>query len=86
MLPGIINISYTTNNMPSASLVAGDINSDGVLSISDYNILIGCYSDLLPAADCDSTRKFNSDLNDDGSVNHLDYNLFLREMSVVFGD
>jgi endoglucanase len=69
------------NNVSPATLVAGDINNDNVLNILDYNILIGCYADLLPAASCTPTQQIASDLDGDGSVNQFDYNLFLRELT-----
>src|SRR3989344_1636249 len=81
-LPGIISISTSTiNQMPDITLRVGDINSDARLSILDYSILIGCFSDLLPAKDCDDTRKFNSDITDDGNVNLDDNSLLFRESS-----
>jgi dockerin type I repeat protein len=70
-----------TNTLPYIALVAGDINGDNQINILDYNILMGCYSDLLPAISCTSANQLLADLNDDGGVNQFDYNLFLRELS-----
>jgi hypothetical protein len=67
-------------------LVTGDANNDNALNILDYNIIVGCYSDLSPASDCNDTNKLASDLNDDGLVNAIDYNLFLREITFQAGD
>lgn len=87
IIPGIHRIvPEQTNTMPAVALVAGDINGDNTLNILDYNILVGCYSDLLPAVDCDATRKLKSDVNDNGDVNQFDYNLFLREITVQTGN
>jgi hypothetical protein len=73
--------------VPPLTLVAGDVNSDNKLSILDYNMLMDCYSDSLPARACsDTNQKFMSDLNDDGMVNQFDYNLLLRELSVQYGE
>jgi Mg-chelatase subunit ChlD len=82
-LPGIQNIaSASANSLPAVHLVTGDINDDNKLNILDYNILIDCYSDNLPAPNCsDPTKKKISDTNDDGLVNQTDYNLFLREIA-----
>lgn len=55
--------------------------SDNQLSILDYNILIGCYSDLSPAVSCTPENKIKSDLNKDGHVNQFDYNLFIRMLN-----
>lgn len=87
-LTGIINIvPSATNTLPNVTLITGDINNDNSLSISDYNVLLDCYSDLLPARNCsDQNKKMSADLSDDGSVNASDYNLFLRELSVVSGN
>jgi hypothetical protein len=67
------------NQIPPVTIVTGDINSDGQINVLDYNVLAGCYSDLLPAKDCNPTNAGLADLTDDGAVNQLDYNLFLRE-------
>lgn len=86
-LLGIINITANANNQaPEVALTSGDVNSDGVLSVLDYNIIRGCFSDIAPAKDCDNQRKFNSDLSDDGKVNEDDYTIFLGESSVQLGD
>ena len=86
LVPGIQTITAgKTNTLPLVTLIAGDINGDNVINIIDYNILIGCYSDLLPATNCSATNKVLSDLNDDGHVNMYDYNLFLRELTNIGG-
>jgi hypothetical protein len=70
-------------------LVAGDINMDNQLSILDYNILMSCLHDPdindFDKTTCNGNRDFikRSDLEDNGVVDKFDYNLFLREFSVV---
>lgn len=82
LIPGIQVITAgTTHNLPQTTLVNGDVNNDNVLNIIDYDILLGCYSDFLPAENCTPDTKLQSDITDDGSVNQFDYNLFLRELS-----
>ncbi len=77
----------TIIEMPEATLVVGDSNGDGTLSILDYNIILDCYSDFLAPKNCaDPAKKLKADLSDDGKVNHDDHTLFLRELSVVTGD
>ncbi len=71
--------------VPQISLVAGDANNDNKISILDYNMLLGCYSDFAPAANCPGSNKAQTDFTDDGSVNQFDLNLFLREVSVQTG-
>ncbi|MBI2621264.1 MAG: hypothetical protein HYW63_01290 [Candidatus Levybacteria bacterium] len=86
-LPGFLNlVKGQTNNAPVAFLIAGDVNNDNSLSILDYNLIMDCYSDLLPAKNCDTTKKDQADLSDDGRVDFDDYNLFLRELSVQRGE
>jgi hypothetical protein len=78
-------VSHLT--IPPLTLTDGDVNTDNRLSVLDYNQLMDCYSDALPAKEChDSRQNFMSDLNDDSKVNQFDYNLFLRELSVQYGD
>ncbi len=87
-LSGVIRtIKGAAIQMPEVTLVVGDSNGDGALSILDYNVILDCYSDLLPPKNCsDPNKKINTDLSDDGKVNQDDYNLFLRELSVISGD
>lgn len=84
LVPGIQTVpagnASQTVNLPTAVLINGDVNNDNTLDILDYNILIGCYSDLTPAVSCTPANKILADLNDDGNVNQFDYNLFLREL------
>jgi hypothetical protein len=87
LVPGIQSLTQgQTTTLPEVVLVAGDINGDNQINILDYNILMGCFSDLLPATDCNTQNNGLSDLNDDGAVNQFDYNLFLRELSNVSGN
>lgn len=86
LVPGIEHlVPNQINQVPSVDLVAGDANNDNQLNILDYNLMIGCYSDLAPAVSCTSDQKLVTDFNDDGSVNQFDYNLFLRELSTQPG-
>jgi hypothetical protein len=86
-IPAIVHIVAGSQvNLPTVTLVAGDSNGDNTINILDYNMLIGCYSDLLPATFCDDAKKLLTDLNDDSNVNQVDYNLFLREITVQNGD
>lgn len=71
-----INISDGQTIDISADLVAGDINNDNQLSILDYNMLIGCFG--LIGQNTDLACK-EADLNDDGTIDQFDYNLWLRE-------
>lgn len=84
---GILTINAgQTNVVPDVTLVTGDFNNDNQLSILDYNALLDCYSDLTLAVACDdAAKKSQADFNDDGFVNQVDYNLFLREIATQPG-
>ncbi len=71
--------------LASLTLVNGDVNNDNQINIVDYNIIVGCYSDLLPPISCTATKKVQADINDDGNVNQFDYNLFIRELTNLGG-
>lgn len=86
LVPGIQTLTDgQTNTLPNVKLVAGDVNGDNQVNIVDYNILIGCYSDLSPAVSCTPTNNLLADINDDGHVNQFDYNLFIRELTNIGG-
>jgi len=87
LVPGILTIiTGQKNTVPDATLVTGDANNDNRLDILDYNLLLGCYSDLAPAISCDANKKTATDFNDDSFVNQFDYNLFLRELATQLGE
>lgn len=100
IVPGIQTIiSGQTNAMPTTTLIAGDVNSDNMLNILDYNAILDCgYGNLNPLPMSDPDSKYNSaecmahpdranvDFNDDGTIDATDYNLFIRELSVQNGE
>jgi hypothetical protein len=80
---GTVRVTKATRTtVPAVILPAGDINNDNKTDILDYNILRGCYSEILPATFCDDTRFLLSDISNDGYVDALDYNLLLREFNL----
>lgn len=84
-IPGIVYVKAGQDTaLRSAALVSGDVNNDNIVNILDYNLLMGCYSDLYPAKSCANSNA--PDLNDDGAVNQFDYNLFLRELTTRGGE
>ncbi len=86
-VPGVQHISaFTQEVMPPITLVAGDFDSNNAINVLDYNFLMGCYSDIMDPAFCDFKKSSIADISDDGHVNQLDYNLFIREISVQHGD
>lgn len=89
LMPGIQTIVAGQHNdtLPAITLVAGDIDNNNALNILDYNALLDCYSDLATASNCEQPgKKEASDINDDGPVNQIDYNLFLREIATQPGE
>lgn len=62
--------------VPLNPINAADVDNNNRVDISDYNDLMNCYRNL-PA--CTSTLRAGSDLNRDGQVNGVDYNLWLIE-------
>ncbi len=98
LVPGIQTITTgQTNIVQQITLIAGDVIGDlnssdasirqsyNTLNILDYNMLMNCYSDFAPAISCTPAQKLLTDLNDNGTVNQFDYNLFLREITVQNG-
>ena len=99
-VPGIQMIKRgSENSVPKIDLVAGDVNSDNILNVIDYNAFLDCgYGEIEPLPIVDPNSVFNSqqcqahkppelvDVDDNGVINSPDYNLFLRELSVQNGD
>lgn len=77
----------TTTRISQITLVLGDINGDNKLDIQDYNILIDCFGANASSQACGNNKDF-ADLDDNGRVDGVDYNLFLRSMAkgVLQGD
>lgn len=85
-VPGVHSLrAGQTLSLPKVSLINGDSNNDNRLDILDHNMLLGCFSDLQSAKFCTPSLKKSTDFTDDGNVNAFDYNLFLRELSVING-
>jgi len=99
LMPGFMTVEPGKKNvMQITELITGDINGDNVINVLDYNILFDCgYGaiDALPIIDPDSNfhkktckshpeNKY-ADLNDNGTIDSTDYNLFIRELSTGFG-
>lgn len=94
-IPGIqvITAGIANPTLPRIDLTAGDINGDNLIDIKDYNILLSCMADPdINNPDggslCNTNAAFKtvSDLDDNGTVDKFDYNLFLGEYSVQNGD
>ncbi|HZQ29703.1 MAG TPA: hypothetical protein VFA93_01325 [Patescibacteria group bacterium] len=83
-LARLSNISIA-NNVGVVSpnpLVTGSSTDTNTISVLDYNNLLGCLLHAQRPYPLDTICQL-MDLNDDGVVDQLDYNLFVREFSVV---
>ena len=88
-IPTVISVIQGKQvDLPELYVTTGDINNDNQLDIEDYNILISCYGSKYTTSSClapATSKSPGADIDDDGSVNGSDYNLFLRELSVQKG-
>jgi hypothetical protein len=87
--PGFFSSGATVNE-PGVALVSGDINIDTRIDVLDYNILIGCYGSKMNTSSCidkfaNSDLPHNADLDDNGKVDGVDYNIYLRAMQTQKG-
>lgn len=67
-----------SNTFPLVSLVTGNIDNNNLLDMEDYKLLMRCFGKTNP---CSASQQQASDLNDDGVVDGVDYNLFMREIA-----
>ena len=56
---------------------AGDINGDNRLDIMDYNLIVGCFRNK------SCSNKDMADLYEDGIIDGIDYNVFLKSLSLT---
>lgn len=68
----VINISSSNTDF-----VPGDIDGDNVINIKDYNIIAGCFGEK------SCNNKDIADLNEDGAIDGIDYNIFLKSLSLT---
>lgn len=70
----------------TANLPTGDIDGNLEVNTLDYDILRSCWgAGGTDPAKCNSNASFRgmSDLDDNGTINEFDYNLFLRDFSAA---
>ncbi len=82
-----VTASTTTYDIAQLSLIPGDINGDNKIDISDYNIILNCFvnDDGTTPQEC-GNDKLNADLDDNGIVDGVDYNIFISSLSTKEGD
>jgi len=86
----LVNSSQTitsgqTNDTSFKRVVTGNVNEDNFLNIEDYNLLLSCSefsTDNKAACNTQSSYKTLADLDDNGTINRYDYNLFMRDLIV----
>ncbi len=90
LIPSLIQITQKqTAQLSNIFLVTGDIDQSNSLSILDYNILADCYGTKQSTSSCKhppTQSTFGADLDDSGTIDGIDYNLFIRELSVQQGN
>lgn len=68
-----------TITLPTTHFISGDIapfpNTDNISDTNDYTEFIGCYGNKVTSSSCHAG--YTADFNDDGSVDQIDYNIFL---------
>lgn len=81
-VPGLHPITFTqVNEFPVVVLTSGDLDQNNILDLRDYNVFVGCFGDK----QCNNTYKQRADLNDDGKVDGIDYNILLRSFGIRRG-
>ncbi len=80
-----------TTPLPQVVMIPGDIYpstpgsngmyGDNALDISDYNMLINCYGLTSNTSSCPNWQV--ADLNDDGVIDGIDYNIMLRSFNYM---
>lgn len=71
-------------SLPQINLIPGDINGDNKIDIADYNIILSCFENRAHTPSC-GMKKTIADLDDDGIVDGVDYNIFIRSFIVQQG-
>lgn len=89
--PGFISVTGSSQggpiSIPTTTLVVGDANNDNSLDILDYNMIADCFSISASPKFCsDLSKKQAADLNDDGNVDGIDINLFVRNVQTRNGE
>lgn len=65
--------------LPKLTLFPGDIDENKIIDIADYNGLLRCYGISATTSLCENQQR--ADLNDDGKVDAIDYNIFLSSLN-----
>lgn len=82
---GIQTVGTGVTQVPETTLIVGDVNGDNKANIADYNVILSCFDDKANTAACGANKAL-ADLDDDGDVDGVDYNVFIRSLAVRDGD
>lgn len=90
-VPGILAVNTTSaNQAPKVRLVTGDMDVNNKLDINDYADLVSCIEGFnsYDATKCNSNARFKTiaDLDDNGTRNEFDYNLYMRDWANQQGE
>lgn len=89
-LPKSVNIiARQTTEAPSVSLIAGDIDNNNQIDLTDFNIWLACFEktiqDTVNGVSCT-----NTDLNEDGQLDNgavkSDYLILMKSFNSISGD
>lgn len=88
-LPTITTITPGASlQLPEAFLTSGDSDNNNQLTILDYQALLSCFDTKVHDPSCIAPitdQNSGADINDDGIVDGVDYNIFIREILVQQG-
>lgn len=84
-LPGIITIppNPTVVLPQNLEMIVGDVNNDNEITIDDYNVFQSCFANQ---SSCTPAQRVDSDFNDDGTVDLLDYRFLFESFRTQRGD
>ena len=68
----------------TCSLVAGDLNNDGVITHADYTTWVALWSANMNAGACTTCKFAHADVNGDGILNRADVDLFYSFYNSVY--
>jgi hypothetical protein len=78
-VPGVVTIrAGATASMPRITLIPADANDDNRISTADYDLIASCYTQPGGAEKCSGDRLKAADVDDNGTVNAFDLNLYTR--------
>lgn len=85
-IPGIVSLTPGAKiTVSPVKLSTGDINNDNKIDIRDYNIIVSCFEDKAATSSCGNNKQL-ADLDDNGTIDGVDYNILIKSLSAREGD